>query len=460
MKLVKFLAAFGLVLLVGGCARTAPAPETTKVDIAVRHAGEGVWRLSYRLSTPAEALRFGRPVGDFRAQDWTIETPGAHLATDQESETVVSDTGRFSALEITVREKAIAVEKDYAPFYPFSDGGALFYVGHFIPDVIRGAAAAPALARFEFFASRGESVLVFDRRGARVAYEMDADMSPFFAYFGTSPVIQTETVAAIVDPEIPDWIDDALQGFIPRLFTYYRDAFGTKLPRKPNIFLASAFAERRDGYSFHGDALPGQFQVTLAGEGWRKPSKTGLDLLAFHVAHEAAHLWQNLAQPIDGNQPEWIHEGGADAVAAEALVALGLWTDARATEDFDKAATTCAQSLEAGALSGAGRRGDYRALYACGRVIAVAVARAEGEGTRVAGFWAAFIERARGAGGYSDALFFDLAEERSGRPEFARALRRFAQTPFAEPEREVSGFLVFAAGPDGEPFPLEPDAAR
>lgn len=461
MTLVKTFIAAGLILLAAGCERTAPTPKTTALDIAVREAGEGVWRISYRLSASADALVFKRPVGDFRKRDWTIETPGARLVTEGGSEKIVADKGSIKSLVVTVREHTIEVEKDYQPFYAFSDGGVLLYTGHFDPDVTRNGKLAPVVKHFEFIARPGESAFVFDQRGARIAYDASDNPHPVFVYFGSRPAIETSDVMAIIDPEIPDWIDDALQSFIPRLFAYYRKAFGTDLARKPDFFLASALDKPKNGFSFDGDTLPGQFQVTLSGDAWRTPSDTGRDILLRQTAHEVAHLWQNLAQPVDGNQPEWIHEGGADAIAAEAMVALGLWTPEYAAQNFAEAKEECASHLRGVALDGASGRGDYKALYACGRVIAVAVARAEGEGASVAGFWGEFIARARAEGGYSEALYFALAEDRTGRPDFARTLARFAQTPFIEPEMEIADFLALAdGGPAEKPFPLEPDAAR
>ena len=62
-----------------------------------------------------------------------------------------------------------------------------------------------------------------------------------------------------------------------------------------------------------GDALPAQFQITLAGGAWKAPSPKARGLFVQSTIHEAVHLWQAGARPITEEAPEWIHEGAADA---------------------------------------------------------------------------------------------------------------------------------------------------
>jgi len=180
----------------------------------------------------------------------------------------------------------------------------------------------------------------------------------------------------------------------------------------------------------------------LHGGAWRQANKKALDVFRHSTIHEAVHLWQAAARPSDNETPEWIHEGGADAITAEVLVALGEWDGAAFEANAAAARAECARELGGGSLNGASARQDFRALYTCGQVIADAVAIAGG-GTS-ASFWQSLIERARDADGYTEAMFYELIEERTGDAEFARAVRHFAQTPLAEPAREIEGLMAAA----------------
>ena len=101
-------------------------------------------------------------------------------------------------------------------------------------------------------------------------------------------------------------------------------------------------------------------------------------------------LWQAAARPGDRDVAEWIHEGAANAIAAEALVSLGMWDAEDYAADLNMAREECAKGLRGGALARASARRDYKAVYACGQVIAVAVSAADERTT--GDFWRAFIE--------------------------------------------------------------------
>ncbi len=119
--------------------------------------------------------------------------------------------------------------------------------------------------------------------------------------------------------------------------------------------------------SYSGDALPGQYQMTLAGGGWKEPSEQALGVLRLATAHEAAHLWQAAARPASDAVPDWIHEGGADALAAEAMVKAGYWTPEQAEENFTRVKADCARLLEMLSLQraeagNAGRRSTHAGM--------------------------------------------------------------------------------------------------
>ncbi|MEZ5891558.1 MAG: hypothetical protein R3C58_00190 [Parvularculaceae bacterium] len=247
---------------------------------------------------------------------------------------------------------------------------------------------------------------------------------------------------ALVDPAAPDWIVEEFDALVPQAFAKLSEVFGFTPDTKPNLFLSADLGSDPSRISYSGDALPGQFQITLEGAGLRERSDQGREVFVYATIHEAAHLWQAAARPGEDDTPEWIHEGAADAIASEVMTALGLWDGARYIADGKAAETECAAKLGGGSLNGAKERGDYRALYACGHVIALAVARADGSTT--ADFWRALIARAKAQNGYTADLFYTLVAERTGDRDFADAVEDFARTPLADPRRSVEALLASA----------------
>ena len=124
------------------------------------------------------------------------------------------------------------------------------------------------------------------------------------------------------------------------------------------------------------------------------------------------------------------------------MVALRRWDGAAFAANEESARSECARELDKGPLNGAKSRGDFRALYACGHVIAAAVARAEGAST--ADFWRVFVARAKEADGYDEAMFYRLVADRTGDKDFAEALEDFARTPLADPQRDIEALFASA----------------
>ena len=265
---------------------------------------------------------------------------------------------------------------------------------------------------------------------------------PAFVYLGPLTPVETGDVMAVIDPAAPDWIVAEFRRMAPKAFVALTEIFGAAPEAKPNLFLSAA-PGRPAQLSYAGDALPAQFRIMLEGGAWNAPNDQARGVFIQATIHEAVHLWQAAARPGPSEPPEWIHEGGADAIAAEVMVALGEWDAEAFFNEEARARAECAEELETGTtLNAAQDNGHIRALYACGHVIAAAVAQAE-SGTS-GDFWRDFVDRA-GPDGYSEAMFYDLIAERSGDQDFADAVRHFASRPLASPEREIDGLFAASA---------------
>ena len=161
-----------------------------------------------------------------------------------------------------------------------------------------------------------------------------------------------------------------------------------------------------------GSAEPGLVTLHLEGTGWGDRSEKAEGVLARNAAHEVAHLVQYATGPAE-RDPLWLHEGFAEAIARDAVLARGEAAPGGAE-------ARCAAVLKQGPVRRAFRRGDNNAYYDCGALVVRAVAAARGEG-------AAELYRAFAAAGRTEAAFLSLAEE----VDLRRSVEAFLRTDYA-----------------------------
>jgi len=425
--------------LFAACAARAPTPQAT--TIIFEQLPDARARVRFQLPSPVKALRFNSVAGRYRARHWRFEDKGFAHGADGEYDTITRRDGeKFRSVTLIAKPHESRLEKDYQPIARYGEGGVLIYTGHFWP---REAEGVRARAVFTFEAAPGGEVVAFGARGTKLENWRSPTGQGSFVYLGPLAPVETPNVMALVDSDAPRWIIEEFGALTPRIFARLADAFGTTLDIKPNLFLAAALGDEKGRLSYAGDATPGQFQITLRGLAWQERSEKGANIFRRSTAHEAAHLWQLAASPGE-ETPDWAHEGAAEAIAGETLAALGLWSAADYDADFEAARNACADRLAAGPLKGAAERKDYRAVYACGHVVAEAVSRAEG--APASSFWRAFLAEAEAAGDYSEARFHTLVRERTGDIAFARKLKRFIETRPPDAARAIDDLLDAASG--------------
>ena len=430
--------------------RSDPAPD---LRISVTQVGEAELKLVYQWKRPHRQIVFDQIAGDYREKYWRIDTAGIELQPSADGDRMLrADEKKFTRVEVTARPSDVRLPKEYQPVIRYGADGALVYTGHIWPLTrAKQNGGGRVNAVFDFTPAAGGQVVAFGANEAALVEWRSPMAHPAFVYMGPLNPVETDHVMALIDPDAPGWIIDAFNEIVPDSFATLADMFGFSPETKPNLFLAASLGEDEGRLSYTGDALPAQFQILLEGGAWREESEKGLGVFNFATVHEAVHLWQAAARPGasagfgpgGNNAPEWIHEGAADAIAAEVMVALGRWDGAMLAERETAARSECAAELKDGSLNGARARGDFRALYACGHVIASAVGRAERK--PAADFWRDFIARSEAAGGYDSDLFYGLIAERTGDQDFADRIEDFARTPLADPESAIDG-LFAAAG--------------
>lgn len=428
------LAAAIFALAACGKAEAPAAPIAGDVLVTIEQRNDDRWGVTYDLGAPQAELDLGPDIDGYRARHWEIESKGAILLHRDGRDVIVPVDGRRSVRSARLRVEPAESDrrKDYKPFIPMGDGGVIFYTGHFIPYK---DALARLDARLTIVADEGASVSAFDETKRQFEGWKSPFSHPAFVYVGAAAPTETEAMLTIADATAPEWVRAEVASFAPAIAGALQSLFARALPAKPNIFVAMGDRSGAGRLSYSGDALPGQYQMTLAGGAWAEPTDTARNVLRLSTAHEAAHLWQAAARPNSDAVPDWIHEGGADALAAEAMVAAGFWTAAERAANLDKAKDDCARGLEQMSLARAETENRWGAVYACGHVISVAAAGKAG----VADFWREFVKRSAREG-YDEAMFLALAEECAG-AETADRIRDLVRINAARPDLAIAKML-------------------
>ncbi len=431
--------------VLAACSKNDSSPPRVEGDlrVTIEQKSDGPWRVAYELASPRAELDLGADIDGFRASHWEIETKGALLLHREHRDVVTPIDGRRRVRKVVfhVDPASQDLRKDYEPFIPMGDGGVIFFTGHFMPYKDQSTRLD---TRLTIIAEEGSSVSAFGETRQRFDdWESPFD-HPAFIYAGPAVPAESEALLTIADAAAPHWIKAEVSTFAPAIAAALQEIFARALPVKPNIFVAIGDLSEEGRLSYSGDALPGQYQMTLAGGGWKEASDKSLGVLRLSTAHEAAHLWQAAARPMTDAVPDWIHEGGADALAAAAMVEAGYWTSEAAAENFAKARADCVRRLEKLSLQRAEADRRWDAVYACGHVLNVAAAGEAG----VAAFWREFVNRAAREG-YDEAMFLALAGERAG-DDVAKSIRDLIRINDARPDLAIARMLGEAPNPDGD----------
>lgn len=417
-----------LVALIAGCGsgRSPANGNSGEIRISIEQRGSGPWIVAYEIGGRRSSLDLGRDLDGYRGRNWKILDDDARLSTADGADRIVSAHSRYlpDRFEVEVTPSGADYRKDYEPFISMGDGGVLIYTGHFIP-VSQDQERLPS--KLTIMPVEGGIVSAFGVEQDRFDDWESPYRHPAFVYVGKGKLEKSAAMSAIIDATAPKWIADEVDAFAPSIAASIESLMGRSLPATPNIFVAMGDLTEDGRLSYSGDALPGQYQMTLSGGVWREKSDQALSVLRRNTAHEAAHLWQAAARPKSDAVGAWIHEGGANALAAEALVSAGYWTKAERDADLAMARAECEKSLAQLSLQRAEAEERWDSVYACGQVINVAAAGEAG----AAAFWREFVGRSARSG-FDETDFIALAEERAG-PEVAQAIRDLVRINDARP---------------------------
>ena len=370
-----------------GAHAVSPAASPLAAEITIARVSADRWQVDYRFDEAVTALELGRPVAGYRAEAWTVTTPGVRLVLENGVETLVAADSARTHLRLLVDRHVPFSHDDYVPMVPFSDGGVALYIGYFAGVARAGGESRELAPRFRFVPLPSERVDAPERDG------VDA-----FAYFGAARPVETEHARLILDPAVPDWLREELQRTIAATTGVLSEAV-LPLPAKPLMLIGAHDFAGFDGGSLKGGVIGGRLVILLRGRAFVEPSPAKRSIVQRLVAHEVAHLFQLATIPTGAYNFEepWLHEGAAEAMAILALGESGLWRPAQVDRYAAAAGTTCRDALAGRALADAVRAGRGDAVYPCGLDLFWSI------GDGAIGAWLRLAESARQGGPFSTA---------------------------------------------------------
>lgn len=349
---------------------------------------------------------------------WTAVDPALTI-TLVEGEEVLrrTDGATFDKAAFRVAPRYAELEKDYAPFAPFGDGGMLVHTGRF------HACAGPCVGAETFTLSlqppEGAHAIVHGQVVDFVQFE-DRDNGTNL-YVGRALPVTTPDLVAVIDEAFPADSRARLESLLPTLMAFYGHEFGA-LPTRPMLYASRDENHPGGGYGYQGATQPGQVFMHFYGRNAAFGTPEFAKRVDWFFAHEAAHLYQDNSTLADLGD-SWIHEGGADALAAVALQALGVSDRAAVEARLQQSRDACASSLAKHALRQAHANGSFDAYYSCGFELQMAVdaaaLRARNGACGLVCVWRDFQAEIAAGKLWNSETFIAVAARRTGEPTAA-----------------------------------------
>jgi hypothetical protein len=384
MKITNFLLA--ITCLVSGLVQAAsPTPE-----ILVTALKGMQWQVRYDFARPVDKLEFKSSPDDSRGRTWLPDQGFEIVTTDHGEVARRKDGAQFRTVRFRMSPAYSVLPKEYAPFSPFGDGGMLFHTGRFFACQDR----CPADAAWTMYLSAAtEDQIILDGKALKAqAHWTDRDDGRSI-YVGKNAPQQTADFIAVLDTALPERIRSQLLAQLPEFMHLFSGKLGV-LPIRPMLFVSYDVSHPK-GWGRQGGVLPGQVFVHFYGSKWpAEMEKPGFpDDLAWHFAHEAAHLYQGSTSTESGDA--WITEGGAEAFAAMAMRADA---SAYVQSNQEEALGKCRDFLKGRSVHDAIAAGTYDAAYSCGMLINLAIDSKVRLATKHDGLyavWRNYLQRAR-----------------------------------------------------------------
>jgi len=361
-------------LLTGCVAQTSLSDRRDAVTLNLEVEANRQLAVRYRSREPTLALHFSQELGGYRAEVWQPAQTGFRWVTEGDGERVERIDGKpFDRLSFTVPIDYRALPKSYGPFSPFSDGSTLIHSGQFHTCLrARCEGTAPLPTTIE---APGSTIGVEGRRlQYRASFVSREEGTNIFV--GKLEPIETDGFIAVIDPGLPSELRAHLDRSLPQSMEFYAAIYGP-LSFKPELYVSIDDRPERNGhFSTQGGTLPNQVFMHFDGENARERLATQNNLwLDWFFAHEAALLFQQdkVGSLASDDVAAWIHEGGADAMAALALVGRGSAERSYVVNREREAEAACGKGLTDAPLDRATAEDNFDLHYQCGLVIWLAL---------------------------------------------------------------------------------------
>jgi hypothetical protein len=447
-----------------------PTGSQDQAPIRVESTGTGAWRATYTFQAPVQELRFARPANFYRESVWRVTTPGYRFDRRSGDQLVTRDDGAEARAVLTFEFSSFTgvIPKEYELFLAFTDGAVALYSGHFhaTPTYVGQAGPARPVHALLVIPPGAAHAVVRGRVVEGPVRLPDDNGDGTYVYLGSAAPIETPHLLAIVDPGMPRWLLDQFESTLPALFDAFTERLGAPLPWKP-LVLYSFRDTAASGYSSGGGTLTGLLTMTLEGRAWYERNEMAA-AQAFHLlAHESAHLWNGQLVASPGGAESWMHEGSADAMANDLLLAFEVIDADRHRASRELAMNQCAAALAQGPLSSAADRGAFRAFYDCGAIMALwteAALRRVRPDADLFSYWRTLI----GAGlandtSYDAPLYFSVLSDLGVSADAIAKMRSFV-TAARSPEIAIAGLreagMPVTVGQADPPVAFQRELAR
>lgn len=429
----------------------SPAPAAKPVaEVDIVRAGDA-FSAEYVLKADAPAWVFSDSIlpregkTSFRADSWTIETPGVRLERHGWYDVLVAEKGnvpRKVRIRVMPYVKDIEASNDAA--LAFSDGSVALYDGKFklVPAASAAAVAEapvdsdrlpgvdrPTVVKFR---DPGRKLLALGQRREAIALP---DVGTY-VLFGRIRADERAAIVTIIDPQLPAWLDHYLASETPKILASYASDMGPPPGNRPTL-MVSWNGPKAGLTSMGGSVLPDMIVMTFEGDGIVRENRNVANAARWFISHEAAHFWLGRAIAYDNPQQGWITEGGADLLAIRAVASNDPAFDVKGR--LQGALDRCAAFLAKGGVTTANERGDHKAYYDCGAIIAMAAEQASGGS--FAKFVRALIKRAGADGVVTRAEWLGLMEERAPGRGLPEAIGVLLDGTAADPNAAIAELL-------------------
>ena len=179
-------------------------------------------------------------------------------------------------------------------------------------------------------------------------------------FVGQLKPIHNSRFSAVIDPALPSAIVENLSAFLPKAMEVLANQL--KANSKHPMLFASYGPTDEEEYGRQGGVLPNQIFMHWYG----KITPINQYELLWFYAHEAVHVYQDIAAAKIAEKDAWIHEGHAEYLASKLLEQFLPESKSYILSRLNQAEAECKQMLKTTSLDVLAENGEYQALYYCG----------------------------------------------------------------------------------------------